>query len=387
MKRVLLVAGMLGACFAPALAEDTMRAGQVRHMTINPVTGEHKIAPVSDRLGSAVWSCATNAGYYRVAEGPSGTENRHIEIHDWADIGNAGASINGFDFAYCSSAWTPDVNNGNISIYYAFYASDKGGNNPEITPVIAFDVTGLPGNDDPNLPAGFGACWIITLDLSLDPNLGSISLLGSDLDGDTLSDFGYGISVHFAPPQMNGSASATGPLITVATDPPGAPGVDLNLYDRFNWPGKWAGSTLVGTFTSTGLAQHWLTLYGCSTGDSDGDGACDDVDNCPTTSNPDQADSDFDGVGDACDDCPTQFGVPPCGCPTCTTGCPQPGCDGFDIASGTPNCIIDLGDLAVLLSNYGKTGSNIPGDTQPPIGVVDLADLAAMLGIYGKNCN
>lgn len=36
-------------------------------------------------------------------------------------------------------------------------------------------------------------------------------------------------------------------------------------------------------------------------GDSDGDGVCDPVDNCPNTPNPDQADSDGDGVGDACD--------------------------------------------------------------------------------------
>ncbi|HUE90026.1 MAG TPA: thrombospondin type 3 repeat-containing protein [Vicinamibacterales bacterium] len=37
--------------------------------------------------------------------------------------------------------------------------------------------------------------------------------------------------------------------------------------------------------------------------DNDGDGVCDDVDNCPNTANPDQADADGDGVGDACDNC------------------------------------------------------------------------------------
>ena len=35
--------------------------------------------------------------------------------------------------------------------------------------------------------------------------------------------------------------------------------------------------------------------------DRDGDQLCDDVDNCPAASNPDQADSDRNGVGDACD--------------------------------------------------------------------------------------
>ena len=39
--------------------------------------------------------------------------------------------------------------------------------------------------------------------------------------------------------------------------------------------------------------------------DADGDGVCGDVDNCPTTANPDQLDSDGDGWGDICDNCPT----------------------------------------------------------------------------------
>ncbi len=34
--------------------------------------------------------------------------------------------------------------------------------------------------------------------------------------------------------------------------------------------------------------------------DSDGDGVCDNVDNCPAVPNPDQKDSDGNGIGDAC---------------------------------------------------------------------------------------
>jgi hypothetical protein len=39
--------------------------------------------------------------------------------------------------------------------------------------------------------------------------------------------------------------------------------------------------------------------------DADNDGACDGLDNCPTTSNPTQSDGDHDGWGDACDNCGT----------------------------------------------------------------------------------
>lgn len=59
--------------------------------------------------------------------------------------------------------------------------------------------------------------------------------------------------------------------------------------------------------------------------DTDGDGILDLIDNCPQTSNPDQADADRDGVGDACDGCKddpakTSPGACDCGHPE-TAGC------------------------------------------------------------------
>jgi hypothetical protein len=55
----------------------------------------------------------------------------------------------------------------------------------------------------------------------------------------------------------------------------------------------------------------------CLEEDADKDGVCNELDNCPKQSNPDQANADGDAVGDVCDGCPNdRFKVVPgvCGC-------------------------------------------------------------------------
>jgi len=68
-----------------------------------------------------------------------------------------------------------------------------------------------------------------------------------------------------------------------------------------------------GTFYTTSEGGGSVPIYryrnvndggGCSD-DSDGDGVCDGLDNCFSTSNPGQADGDGDGRGDVCDNCPS----------------------------------------------------------------------------------
>jgi hypothetical protein len=44
-------------------------------------------------------------------------------------------------------------------------------------------------------------------------------------------------------------------------------------------------------------------IIGCT--DTDGDGVCDDDDNCPNVANPNQENQDEDDLGDACDNCPS----------------------------------------------------------------------------------
>ena len=71
------------------------------------------------------------------------------------------------------------------------------------------------------------------------------------------------------------------------------------------------GERLDATFIDlAGVEQDSFSIVkgaACPSGpyvDADGDKVCDDLDNCLTTPNPDQADADQDGAGDACDLCP-----------------------------------------------------------------------------------
>ncbi|MFK7979358.1 MAG: T9SS type A sorting domain-containing protein, partial [Saprospiraceae bacterium] len=85
-------------------------------------------------------------------------------------------------------------------------------------------------------------------------------------------------------------------------------------------------------------------------GDSDGDGICDDADNCPTMRNPDQADNDGDGIGNLCDDTPdgdSSIGA-------CTTLIITGGNGQIDISNIPTGAKIEYqeqaGDWAVLLA-------------------------------------
>ena len=63
--------------------------------------------------------------------------------------------------------------------------------------------------------------------------------------------------------------------------------------------------------------------------------------------------------------------------------CPRGGCENLDIAGN--DCVIDLGDLGLLLANFNREGWDIAGDSDVD-GDVDLADLGAMLAAWGANC-
>jgi hypothetical protein len=74
------------------------------------------------------------------------------------------------------------------------------------------------------------------------------------------------------------------------------------FYNCNSSPGRWNN---ISSQSYALLVLQRATGGVCN--DGDGDGFCDDVDNCPATPNPDQEDRDDDGVGDVCDNCPDVF--------------------------------------------------------------------------------
>jgi len=105
--------------------------------------------------------------------------------------------------------------------------------------------------------------------------------------------------------------------------------------------------------------------------DTDGDGVCDDVDNCPAIDNPNQEDQDGDGVGDVCDNCPTtpNANQDPGACTSQVTLCDVDG-DGD----------IDRADLRLISRsrNQPASGPDDPRDANGD-GVITPADVKACI--------
>lgn len=102
--------------------------------------------------------------------------------------------------------------------------------------------------------------------------------------------------------------------------------------------------------------------------DIDSDGVPDELDNCVSVPNPDQADSDGDGVGDACQQAP---------------GCDWPFSNDFDCDGDT-----DCDDIVALIALIGSTGETCGGATCADLdgdGVVTSADLSILHSMMGES--
>jgi len=138
-------------------------------------------------------------------------------------------------------------------------------------------------------------------------------------------------------------------------------------------------STGPGATGDVDLVVDFTDVYFASPGgDYDGDGAADEIDNCPMTANSSQQDSDGDGVGDSCDACPnTNPGIPvdSDGCPPETTG---------DLDRDGD---VDQTDFGRFQSCLGGSGSMVPAGCGPADldsdGDVDQSDFGVFFSCLG----
>lgn len=113
---------------------------------------------------------------------------------------------------------------------------------------------------------------------------------------------------------------------------------------------------------NTGIVSG-VPIWVAGDSDQDQDGIPDDLDNCPTVSNSDQADADGDGIGDVCDNCPTIPNGPKGG--TCTKG--KEGIIGSLCVS---DC--ECGTDGFCSMNQEDTNRDGSGDACGPIAHIDI---------------
>lgn len=124
-------------------------------------------------------------------------------------------------------------------------------------------------------------------------------------------------------------------------------------------------------------------------GELDSDEVPDDIDNCPTVNNPDQADADSDGLGDACDDTP----LPPApdadgdGTPDAEDPTPNGEQDSDNIPDDTDNC--------PTINNPDQSDANGDGvgdacatdDSEQEVSVFAVWDITVFAGVRNNTVN
>ena len=338
MKRLLLLMAV-GLLAAPALAgsEVVPIDGVAGYLNFNAATGEVTPATAETRrVGPPVWEASYDyVNYFWGAQPFLGEASL-----EWADLA-IGQGVGGFGFSQFTNSQSTS---GDLFAIFLFYEEENGWDSAGRVYEAGYVIANIPGST--HTPTEYwGYIWAV--------EVGTPFVLdGSDLDGDTLGDWGYWM---FLSGQDNGCRHGPGiaGLIDPNNLPPECHGVE-DVFDRWLDPAYNNGPNNVdpnnlgaadGTYWFQGppvFSQWHFVLYAPV---------------CPNR-------------GDAGRYCEADI-------------------------DGSYDCIVSLADLAQLLGNYGMTtgATLMDGDVDPydewfpGDGDVDLADLAELLSQYGDDCN
>ncbi|MEO7513783.1 MAG: T9SS type A sorting domain-containing protein, partial [Gemmatimonadaceae bacterium] len=118
--------------------------------------------------------------------------------------------------------------------------------------------------------------------------------------------------------------------------------------------------------------------------DRDGDGVCDETDNCPDAANPVQKDSDHDGLGDACDNCSPTNAAPLFGGATPACGSVLNVSVGGHLSFTLSATDSDSGDVVTLSASGLPSGATVtpslPASGNPVSGTFDWSTAAIDAG-------
>ena len=194
--------------------------------TLNLATGQIS-TNASRQLFETIWDNTDfTASYFDIAT---------AELIDTGDL-PSGTWIDKFSIGFATDAGTA------VTLRISFYQTDAFNNPDPLVPLLKADGTpavydfstavlsGVPGNG----PLAY------SFDVSLPEDL-QFQITGADLDGDNVSDWGYGYQVLDA-----GDSTTLGPLISgEGLDPVGAQG-RWDAFDLFDPPGTYVTTTNFG---------------------------------------------------------------------------------------------------------------------------------------------